>query len=165
MAKTCVGLDIGTSAIKVAQISRIGQSFVLNRVGMVPLPMGSIDGGSVVNVPAVAQAVGSIMRQARIRSRRVMAAVAGEAVIHRIIKLPTMPRKELDGAIGWESEKYIPFPLAEAVFDYDVIRELPESNELEILLVAAQRNIIESHLTVLTKAKLQVLAVDVQPLA
>ena len=53
MAKTCVGLDIGTSAIKVAQISRIGQSFVLNRVGMVPLPMGSIDGGSVVNVPAV----------------------------------------------------------------------------------------------------------------
>lgn len=165
MAKTCVGLDIGTSAIKVAQISRIGKGYLLDRVGVAPLPMGSIDGGSVVNVPVVAQAAGHVLRQTRIHTRRVMAAVAGEAVIHRIIKLPSMPRKELDGAIGWESEKYIPFPLAEAVFDYDVIQDLPESNEVEILLVAAQRSIIESHLAVLTKARLQVLAVDVQPLA
>lgn len=165
MAKSCVGLDIGTSAIKVAQISRMGQSFVLDRVQVAPLPMGSIEGGSVVNTPVVAQTVVTVLHQARIRSRRVMAAVAGEAVIHRIIKMPNMPRKELDGAIGWESEKYIPFSLAEAVYDYDIVQELPESNEIEILLVAAQRSIIESHIAALTKARLQVLAIDVQPLA
>ena len=165
MARSCVGLDIGTSAVKVVQISRNGNRYRLDRVGVAPLPIGAIDGGTVINIPAVAQVVVRLLRQSRINCRRVMVAVAGEAVIHRTLKLPILPKKEFDGVVRFESEKHIPFSLDDAVYDYDVIAEVPETNEQEILLVAAQRSIIESHLAVLKLAKLQALAVDVQPLA
>lgn len=165
MARVCVGLDIGTSAIKVAQLSKVGTSYKLDRVGVAPLPMGAIEGGTVYDVSTVAQAVVRLLRQSRIGCRRVMAAVAGEAVIHRIIRVPLVPRRELDGIVHWESEKHIPFPLEEAIYDYDIIQEIPETNEQEILLVAAQRSLIESHVAVLRAAHLHALAIDVQPLA
>ncbi|NLG83249.1 MAG: type IV pilus assembly protein PilM [Firmicutes bacterium] len=165
MARVCVGLDIGTSAIKVAQLSKVGASYKLDRVGVAPLPMGAIEGGTVHDVQTVAQTIVRLLRESKIGCRQVMAAVAGEAVIHRLIRVPLVPRRELDGIVHWESEKHIPFPIDEAIYDYDIIQEFPEENEQEIILVAAQRSLIESHVAVLRAARLQALAIDVQPLA
>ncbi|MGE5551940.1 MAG: type IV pilus assembly protein PilM [Bacteroidota bacterium] len=165
MAKSCVGLDIGTSAVKAAQISQAGDNFILNRVGVAPIPIGAIEGGAVQDIPTVAQAVSKLLRQTRIPARRVMPAVAGQAVIVRSLKFPAMPREQLAEAVKWEAERYIPFPVNEAVIDFDVTGTVAETGEQEIMLVAAQRSIIESHVAVLKAAGLQTMAMDVQPFA
>ncbi len=166
MAKSCIGLDIGTSAIKVAQVTRIGNGiFRLDRLGVTPVPIGAIEGGTVNSVSMVARHIVKLLRQYRIGVRQVMAAVAGEAVIVRMLKFPAMPRKELAGALGWESEKHLPYPVNEAIIDFDVIDTDPATGEQEVLLVAAHRSLIESHVAVLKEAKLQALAIDVQPFA
>ena len=165
MASTCVGLDIGTSAVKVVQLSRAGGTFLINRVGLAPVPLGAIEGGSVHDIPAVTQVVTRLLRQSRIGAGRVMPAVAGQAVVVRSLKFPQMPRDQLAEAVKWEAERYIPFSVEEAVMDHAVLGEAPDTGEQEVMLVAAQRSIIESHLEVLKAARLQPLAMDVQPFA
>ncbi|MGE5527880.1 MAG: type IV pilus assembly protein PilM [Patescibacteria group bacterium] len=165
MPKVCIGLDIGTSAVKAIQLSRMGESYTLTRAGVVPIPLGAIEGGTVRDTATVAQLVTRLLRQARIGGRRVMVAVAGQGVLIRSQKFPPMTRKELAGAIRWEAEKYIPFPIDEAVLDFDVVGATPDTGEQEVMIVAAQRSIIDSHIEVLKEAKLQALAMDVQPFA
>ncbi len=165
MAKTCVGLDIGTSAVKAVQLSPAGDSYIINRVGVAPVPIGAIEGGTVRDIAVVTQIVTRLLRQARITTNHVMPAVAGQAVVVRSLKFPAMPRSQLAEAIKWEAERYIPFPVTEAVMDFDVVGEATETGEQEIMLVAAQRGIIDSHVAVLKAAKLQPAAIDVQPFA
>ena len=106
-----------------------------------------------------------LLRQARITANRVMPAVAGQAVIVRSMKFPAMPQNELAQAVRFEAERYIPFPVEEATMDFDITGEMSDTGEQEVMLVAAQRSIVESHIEVLKAAKLQPLAMDVQPFA
>ncbi|MGQ9779588.1 MAG: type IV pilus assembly protein PilM [Bacillota bacterium] len=165
MARSCVGLDIGTSAIKVVELTRKGDKCLLTRVGVTSLPMGAIEGGMVRDIATVAQILARLLKETRIKTKRVMAAVAGQAVIVRSLKFPSMPRHELAQAVRFEAERYIPFPAEEAAMDFDVTGENPETNEIEVMLVAAQRGVVESHVQTLRAVGLQPIIVDVQPFA
>ncbi len=165
MAKSCVGLDIGTSAVKAVLLSPAGDSYIINRVGVAPVPIGAIEGGTVRDIGTVTQIVTRLLHQSRIGAKHVMPAVAGQAVIVRSLKFPAMPRPQLAEAIKWEAERYIPFPVQEAIMDFDVVGEIPDTAEQEIMLVAAQRGLIDSHVEVLKGARLSPIAMDVQPFA
>ena len=165
MAKVSIGLDIGASAIKVAQINQYGDRYVLTRVGMISLPLGAIEGGEVKDVNSVSQAILRLLQNNNITRKQVLAAVSGQTVIVRSLTFPMMTRKELAEAVGYEAERYIPFPTAEAVTDFDLVSDPLAKDEQEVMLVAAQRNIIDSHLAVFKRAKLQPLVIDVQPFA
>jgi len=76
-----------------------------------------------------------------------------------------MAKEELDSGIRFEAERYIPYPIEDACFAYEVINEDAGNNEMEVMIVAAQRQLIESHVQCLKLAGIQPLAVDVQPFA
>lgn len=165
MAKCGIGLDIGTSAVKIVEVEGGPRSIKINRFGIIPLPVGSLSGGVVTNIDEVSRAIVGLFQSSKITRKQVLVAIAGQAVIVRNIKMPSISKDELKDAVRWEAEKYIPFPVDEVTMDYQVIKQAQEQNELEIMLVCAHNDIIKSHLGTLKDANIQPLAIDIQPFA
>lgn len=164
MAKVGVGLDIGTGGVKAVQVSG-KKTFRVNRFDAVPLGEGALAAGVVVDPKAVGAAIREVLKKTRIKQKRVVVAIAGQAVVVRHLKMPLMDDEEVAGAVRWEAERYIPFPIEEVMLDFAIIGRDQEEGEMEILLVCAHNDIIHSHLDSLREAGLQPLAVDIQPFA
>lgn len=165
MAKCGIGLDIGTSSVKLVEVEGDRRSIRINRFGMVPLNEGALSGGVVTSISEVSQAITNLLRSSKVTSKRALVAIAGQAVIVRNLKMPLMPKEEIESAVRWEAEKYIPFPVEEVTMDFQVIKQDDEQKELEIMLVCAHNDIIKSHLGTLKDAGVQPVVIDIQPFA
>ncbi|HHV63073.1 MAG TPA: type IV pilus assembly protein PilM [Firmicutes bacterium] len=167
-----VGLDIGTSAVKAVEIRRRGRTMHLVAVGTAPTPKGAIKDGVILDPEAVAGAIRAALDGGRIRHKEVFAAVAGQGIVVRNVILPRMPREELAEVIKWEAERYVPYSLDEAAFDFDIVREVAATGgtggarerDMEVLIVACPRALVESHVTALSAAGVRPKVLDVQPL-
>lgn len=162
-----VGIDIGKSAIKVAEVRRGAQGMELRRFGVAPTPVGSVEGGLILNQEAVARTVGDVLRTAGVRTRRAVVSVTGQNVLARVLRLPPIPPEEVKQAIRWEAERHLPFPVDEAVIDVQTVREVSENGvrQLEVLLAAAPEALVLTHIRTLEGAQLTVEAVEVGALA
>jgi type IV pilus assembly protein PilM len=160
-----VGVDIGTSRIKLVELAKRGESVELVRMAVELTPPDTIRDGVVVDPELVAEVLANGLKSGHIKGRQVVAAIAGQGVVVRHVRFPRMPEAELREALKWEGEKYIPFPLDEAVVDFEIMDgpEGAESQEMEVMLVAAQRRIVDSHVRALELAGLKPIAIDVQP--
>jgi type IV pilus assembly protein PilM len=164
LARVGVGLDIGTSSIKIIELEG-GAPIRLNRFGRIPLPEGALVGGVVKDSDAVSQSITEAFQTLQIKHKQVQVAIAGQAVVVRNIKIPEMAEAEIGAALRWEAERYVPFPVEQCIMDFAVLHRDPAQRELEVMLVCAHNDIINSHLEVLQKAGLQPMAVDIQPFA
>ncbi len=165
-----LGLDIGTTFIKAAEIQLRGDEFrVVSRPAVIPTPEGAVRGGVVVDAPAVADALSEIRVRYGAKVRKTIASVGGDSsVAVRITEVPRMSGKELDEAIQWELDEQTPFPVDEVIYDYAPIERPdadPEATEMEVLLAVAQEDLVQAHVEALRGAKLQPFAIDIEPLA
>jgi type IV pilus assembly protein PilM len=167
LPKIGVGLDIGTSSVKLIELQG-GGTIRVNRFAVVPLPEGALNSGVINNQAGVAASIREAFHQSKISQHQVIVAIAGQAVIVRHIKMTGIAMlngQELANAIRWEAERYIPFPIDEVNFAFEVINRDNEQNELEIMLVCAHNDIINSHLQVLKEVGIQPISMDIQPFA
>jgi type IV pilus assembly protein PilM len=162
-AKTFVGLDIGTSRIKMVELAVHPESVELVRAAVEPTPPESLVEGRIVNPAAVAGAIKRAIAAGKFRAGDVFAAVAGQGVVVRHAKFPNMPAEELRQAMQWEAQKYIPFPVEQATLDFTVLPTEGDQQTTEVMLVAAKSELIESHLQTMELAGLTPVAIDVQP--
>jgi type IV pilus assembly protein PilM len=158
---TLVGVDIGSSAIKVCQLKEGRKGLALVRAGFCVLPPQTIVDGHVMNTQAIVSAIGRALEGAKIRQREVALSVSGQAVIIRKITVPLMTPTELDEQIQWEAEQHIPFDIKDVHVDYEVIRRRPESGQMDLLLVAAKREEVSDYLEVARQAKIKPLVLDI----
>ena len=161
MARVGVGLDIGANSIKVVELQG-GLKPRLSRFGKVALPEGALSAGEIKDREQVGKAIKELFAKTKIRSKRVVIAIAGQAAIIRHIKLPLMEDNEVANAIHWEAERYIPFPVDEVTIDYKVIKRYADQNEMDVLMVCARNDIIYSHIETLRDIGLQTQVVDIQ---
>lgn len=166
-SNSAIGLDIGSSSVRAVEIGFSEGKRVLTRIGEIGLAPGIVSEGEVHDSEALSTALTSLWRLGGFKTRRVFLGLANQKVIVRHIQLPFMSDEDLKGAINYEAQEYIPIPLEEAILDYQVLREFDEDNQrmLEILVVAAQKNMIDSFVRALTAAKLSPIAIDVQSFA
>ncbi|MDF2439119.1 MAG: type pilus assembly protein PilM [Abditibacteriota bacterium] len=166
---TAVGLNIGNDSIKVVELQAKGGDIAVTAMGMVHTPPESISNGVVMSVGTLQTALRDLFKQAGIKSKRVTISVAGTgALVVRVIEVPRMSDKELDDNMRVDADRYIPFPPSEVIMDYKALRELPsdpDSPNMDVLLAAAQREIIDLHIKVLEEAKFEARAIEVEPLA
>ena len=163
-----VGLDIGTDHVRLAQIKPSGSSFALQRYGVVRLPMGSVVEGEIVDADAVASAIRQLMRTTGLGSAHVAIGVSNQKVVVRLIDLPYMEDAELQGAIRYQAQDYIPIPVEEAIMDFQIIGDYMTSADEhmnEVLLVAAQRDMIDATVAAVERSGLKLSAIDVTPFA
>lgn len=165
-----LGLDIGTTAIKAAELQlRGGEVYLVGRPAVLPTPEGAVRGGVVVEALEVADVLRELKSVYGIGCNKVVASVGGDSsVVVRITEVPKMSGKELDEAIQWELDEQTPFPVEEVIYDYAPIEPAdadPEATEMEVLLAVAQEDMVNAHAEAMLAAGLRPVAIDVEPLA
>ncbi|MBI4482736.1 MAG: type IV pilus assembly protein PilM [Acidobacteria bacterium] len=164
--KQVVGLDIGSSAIKAVELKPGKQNkYELLSLGLEPLPPDTIVDGAIIAKLPVADAINKIYSSSHIKNSRVATSISGHSVIVKRIVLPSQSEGELMESIQWEAEQYIPFDIADVNLDYQILREIPGSNNIEVLLVAAKKDKITDHIGVITLAGKNPLVVDIDSFA
>lgn len=161
MAKNCVGLDIGSSAVKAVQLKSSKQGIQLVNFGIEPVPPQSIVDGSLMNASAVAESIGSLFSQLKIRQKEVAVAIAGHSVIIKKIVVPQMSAEELEDQIHWEAEHHIPFAKDDVEIDHQILDSHPAENQMEVLLVAAKKEVVSDYVDAVRDAQLNPVVVDV----
>jgi type IV pilus assembly protein PilM len=167
MAQRAVGLDIGTSAVRAVELVLGREQVTLTRFGQVALAPGVVRGGEVLDAPAVAAAIRRLWREAGFRARTVIVGVGNQRVVIRQADLPEMSPEDMRSALQFQAQDLIPIPIEDAVLDFQVIEDLPgvDGNMVRILLVAAQRGMIDSGLAAVEGGGLSASMVDLIPFA
>jgi type IV pilus assembly protein PilM len=164
-AKSLVGLDIGSSAVKAVELKPAGRSFRVTACGSEPLPPDSIVDGAIIDGAAVADAIRRLFETRGIRTRDVAASLSGNAVIVKKISLPSMTEAELAESIYWEAEQYIPFDIQDVNLDYQVLESGEKNGSMDVLLVAAKKEKIADYTGVIAQAGRTAVVVDVDAFA
>ncbi|MES1208305.1 MAG: type IV pilus assembly protein PilM [Pseudomonadota bacterium] len=157
----CVGLDIGSSAIKAIVLKQGRKETRLLSFGIEPLPPQTIVDGAIMDQAAVVEAIGRLRDALGFRIKACATAIAGHQVIVKKIQLPFMSREELEQQIPLEAEQHIPFKRDEVDLDYQIVVEKNAQGQMEIILVAAKKEMIADTTQVIRDAKLQPLVIDV----
>jgi type IV pilus assembly protein PilM len=168
LGRNAVGLDIGSTAVRAAEMSVRRGRTTLERFGQAALPVGAVVDGQVADADVVASAIRRLWRQARFGSRRVIMGVANQRVVVRMVDLPWMEAEELRRSLRFQVQEYIPIPVDDAELDVDVLDEHEGGGGqrlMRVLLVAAQKEMVAGHVRAATRARLQPVGVDLTPFA
>jgi type IV pilus assembly protein PilM len=170
MDSASIGLDIGSSGVRAAEISLSGDGRSLRRYGQVGLPSGAVVDGEVVNGPVVSEALRKLWTEAGFSSNKVILGVSGHRVIVRQADVPALDDEDLRSALRFDAQELIPIPMEDASFDFTILDRGAPADEhgkktMRILLVAAHRDLLRSHITALKDAGLEAVAIDAAPLS
>jgi type IV pilus assembly protein PilM len=163
-----VGLDIGTSGVRAAELSMGKGSATLERFGQVALPSGAVRDGEVIDSDAVAAAIKQLWVQAKFSSKSVVVGVANQKVVVRQVDLPWLPVNELRTSLSFQVQDYIPMPVDQAILDFHPLEEFTNDSGgrmLRVLLVAAARDMVGSAVDAVVKAGLSPAMVDLNSFA
>ncbi|MBN2341798.1 MAG: type IV pilus assembly protein PilM [Deltaproteobacteria bacterium] len=163
--KHLIGVDIGTSSIKVLQVRKSGKGYHLLKHGIEKLPPQSIVDGHVMNHGAVVDSLKKLFRDLKIAQKEVALSISGNSVIIKKLNLPQMKPDELEEQIQWEAEQHIPFDISEVELDYNILASNPEAGQMDVLLVAAKKDEIQDLVEVVTEARLRPAVVDIDAFA
>ena len=155
--KAAIGLDVGTHAIKAVEISVSGSSIAITNAGYREVP----------NPDARMEALKQLVFDKGLRGTDVVSSVAGRSVIVRYVNLRKMDPAELQNAIRFEADKYIPFSIDEVVLDCQPMdgAENVGPDEMKVLLVAVKRKLIEDHVALLRSCGVNPVIIDVDGFA
>lgn len=168
MARSLLGLDIGTSAVRAAQVSTKTDPPTMENFAAVELPRGAVSGGEVVDVEAVVSAVKELLSKGRFSAKRTALGIANQKVVVRQIDMPAMEEAELKSALQFQAQEYIPIPIEDAILDFQVLEEVMDDageRQVKVLLVAAQRDMVNGFVSVAQGAGLDPAVVDLSPFA
>ena len=168
MPSSAVGIDIGSRTITVAEAKTGRSATSVTNFGGVELPQDAVREGEILDVQAVSAALKELVGTAKVKSKKVWLGVANQRVVVRQIDLPWMDPKERADSLRYQVQEYIPIPVEEAEIDVHVVDEYEtEGGEQfqRMLLVAAHKDMIASHVEAATGAGLDPIGVDLNPFA
>lgn len=166
--QSAIGLDIGIEHVRVAQVKASGSGYTVSAYGQVDVPMGAVADGEIVDAAAVSSAIKELWRRTNVRGKEVATAVSNQRVIVRLIDLPFMERAELQSAIQYQAQDYIPMAVEDSILDFQIIGDyMTPSDEhmMEVLLVAAHREMIGNAVSAVEGAGLKLNEIDVASFA
>jgi type IV pilus assembly protein PilM len=164
-----VGLDIGSSGIKLVQLKENRGRYILQKFGFKPLEPEVIVDGTVMDEGRVVSAIKELYEETNIKVRQVAVSISGHAVIIKKISLPPMPDAELEGQVRLAAEQYIPFDINEVNIDFSVLPSAEAAGdthgEMSIILVAAKKDKINELTELVKGAGLIPIVMDVDAFA
>lgn len=163
-----VGLDIGSKTIKIIDIEKDSSGYTLNASGLVGYSGSSIDRMTdEKEMASVGQIIKKLHSEAGVRGRDVVISIPEPLVFTRTIRFPMLTDAEIASAVKWESEQYIPIPVAEAIIQHTILarNETSSPSEVIVLLVAAPRTVVEKYVRVANLGGLNPVAVETELIA
>jgi type IV pilus assembly protein PilM len=163
--KNLVGLDIGSSAVKLVELKDAkGGGFRLVKTGLETLSPEAIVDGAIMDSSLVVDTVNRIISSLNVRNPEFGTSLSGHSVIIKKISLPAMSPEELAESIRWEAEQYVPFDINDVNLDY-VVLEAGGGETMDVLLVAVKKDKISDYTSVITQAGKTPMLVDVDAFA
>jgi len=162
-----VGLDIGESCIKLAEIQDTAKGRILTRFFQIPLAKGVIVDGTVAEPEALTATIKELHKKSGCKRKYIATSISGTTVIVKKVTFSQMDEEELRGLIRDEGGKYLPFDNMDTVYyDLQVLGENPYSpSQMDVLLVAAKKEIIDGYTEAIQEAGLIPAIMDVDSFA
>lgn len=178
-----LGVDIGTSSIKLVEFRNEGGRPRLGTYGFLERPTNIVKLDSTQQQAAIAAALQQIIKRSKVTTDRVIAALPNFSVFSSIISLPVMPRKEMYAAVRWEAKKFVPMPIEEMVLDWRLLKEndkpakpasesstpgAPDEKSpknLRVLLTAAPKNLVQRYLSIFKSIGLRLSSLETESFA
>ncbi|MHB1456048.1 MAG: type IV pilus assembly protein PilM [Armatimonadota bacterium] len=159
-----ISIDIGSSNIKIIYADIAKHGGVITHAVSCPTPPEAVKEGIIINVLETAEAIQFAMRSAGIKGANAVTAIAGPGVVVRNVVMPKMSEQILRKSIRFEAGKYISVPMEDSVVEFDILGDAAD-NQMNVALVAAPREMIDTRATVLEQAGLEPLSIDVEAFA
>ncbi|MCK4236822.1 MAG: type IV pilus assembly protein PilM, partial [Candidatus Krumholzibacteria bacterium] len=160
-----VGLDIGSSLIKAVEIDHSGGTPRIVHFGITKLLPEAIVEGEIMDRDLVIEAIKECFLQAGITNDDVVSAVSGRAVIVKKVMMDKMPPEDAQEAIFWEAEQHVPFDIDDVCLDFQILKDDIGANQMEVLLVAAKKDMVNIHASLIRDAGLTPIIIDVDSFA
>jgi type IV pilus assembly protein PilM len=159
-----IGVDISSTAVKLLQLSQSGGRYRVEHYAVEPLPPNAVVEKNIVEVEAVGEAIKRALNRSGAKSRFAAAAVAGSAVITKIIPMQAdLSEDELEDQIQVEAGQYIPYPIEEVSLDFEVLGPVKDNPEMvQVLLAASRTENVEVRTAALDLGGLNAKVVDVE---
>jgi type IV pilus assembly protein PilM len=161
-----VGLDIGSSSIKAAQVVDSKRGPTLKNFGIVDIAHGAIEEGTINDPESVAESIRQLFKSYNIKESNVAVSIGGYSVIVKKINVQTMAEEQLQETIHFEAEQYIPFDISDVNLDFQILGE-NETNpsQMNVFLVAAKKEMVNDYINLVNLAGLNPCIVDVEAFA
>ena len=161
-----VGLDIGSRTLKLAEIIDTKAGSTLKNFSSIDIEPGLIEEGSVRDPEAVSEYIRELFKSIKLKDKNVAISIGGYSVIVKKINVQTMTEDELHETIHFEAEQYIPFDISEVNLDFQILGESEHNpNQMNVLLVAAKKEMISEYINLMKMAKLHPRIIDVDAFA
>jgi type IV pilus assembly protein PilM len=162
--KSYVGIDLGHHTIKLVQVERSSSGWEIQRLAVAPTPPESIKENIVIDPVAVGAVIKQLMRDYHVTATSCNIAVSGPSVVIRSVRIPKMPEATLRKSIKYEASRYVPSSVEDSYIEFEIVGEADES-QMDVLMVAASKEVVESRMKACQAAGLEVESVDVEPFA
>ncbi|MCS6948276.1 MAG: pilus assembly protein PilM [Steroidobacteraceae bacterium] len=162
-----LGLDITTSSIKLIELSLSGKQYRVEAYSAEPMPANAMNEKNIVDAEAVGEAIRRAVKRAGARSREVAIAISGDAAITKVIQMPRNLRPaDLEAQVETQADQYIPFPMDEVSYDFEVLGPNErDPDSVDVLLVATRTENVEQRQAAVRAAGLTARIVDVEAFA
>ena len=167
--KKGIGIEICPDRINLAQVQRTGQRYKLNVLSYVEVPEGIIEEGSIIDPPAAAELIQTVVQDSRLKVKQVATAIPGGESVIRIIPVPAeLNDAELQEYMNQEAGLYLPFPREEADVDYQKLGYFTDEDGIEkvqVLLVATRREVTDTYLATFEQAGIEIKTLEIASFA
>jgi len=164
--KEIIGVDIGSSSIKLVQLRESKGVYHLVDIGVMPLPPEAIVDGAIMDASTVVEAIDGLVKSLKLNVQNVATSISGHSVIIRKIRMQIMTEEEMESAIQWEAEQYIPFEISEVNLDFQILG--PDENDptqMNVILVAAKKDFVNDYVAVFKECGLVPKVMDIDSFA
>ncbi len=165
--KPLLGLDITTSSIKLIELSQSGKNFRVESYAAEATPANAVNEKNIVDAQAVGDAIRRAVKRSGAKTRDVAIAISGDAAITKVIQMPaTLSERDMEGQVEIQADQYIPFPMEEVSFDYEIQGpNAADPDMLDVLLVATRTDNVDQRQAAVEAAGLAAQVVDVEAFA
>jgi type IV pilus assembly protein PilM len=164
--KKVIGLDVGTTSIKLAELEVSKKSATLIGFAVAPTPAQSYSGGEIVDPQAIGGVIRSLVAKLKSKRKNAATGLSGTSVIVKRITIPKMDEKLIAEQIRWEAEQYIPYDINEVNLGYEILRSADSSiDNMDLLLVAAVQSHVFKYVEAISAGGLSLSILDVSGFA
>jgi type IV pilus assembly protein PilM len=163
-SKSLIGIDIGLSAVKIAEIKKSGSSYKLVGFAKVDLPEGALIDDEIQISSEIVSAIEKGVKKIKTQTLDVCLGLSGPNTVARKLQLAGGSFEDIEDQVQWESEQYLPFPIDDSSLSFHVFGE-NEGGGVDVLVAAARNDLVESFKEVVETAKLKVKVVDLNVVA
>jgi len=162
-----IGLDITTSSVKLIELGRSGSQFRVESYAAEATPQNAVNEKAVVDPDSVGESIRRAVKRSGARSRECAIAINGDAAITKVIQMPaSLSQNELEGQVELQADQYIPFPMEEVSYDFEVLgKSENDPDMIDVLLVATRSENVEQRQAAVEAAGLNAQIVDVEAFA